>query len=143
MQQGLSLSELVLQLGFESDSSEGYAARLLSLIDETLRLRHTDQLDEAMAMAFAVGELITEAWMKETWEPDALRGEKILESARLGQAQVYGSEEAKAARRDAYVRTFRKRIADGLRLMAAYKATAKKHGVSPRTIQRAVEISRR
>ncbi len=141
--QGLSLSELVLQLGCMSDSPEGYAARLISLIDEARRLRDDGQVDEAMAKVFAVGELINEAWIKEVWEPDALRGVKLVESARLGHEAVHGTEEAKAARQDLYLGTYRQSLAEGLPRMAAYEAAAKKHGVSTKTIQRAVKLSRR
>jgi hypothetical protein len=140
--QGLSLSELVLQLGYMSDSPEGYATRLISLIDEARRLRDDGQVDEAMAKAFAVGELIKEAWIKEVWEPDALRGVKLVESARQGHVAVHGTEESKAARRDACLRTYRQSLAEGLSRMAAYEAAAKKHGVGTKTIQRAVKLSR-
>lgn len=71
--QGLALSGLLLQLGHALDSPEGYAARVLSVIGEAGRLRDAGQLDEAMAMVFAVGSLISEARMRETREPDARR----------------------------------------------------------------------
>ena len=141
--QGLSLLDLVLQLGCMPDSPEGYAARLISLIDDAHSLLQSGQLDEAMAKAFAVGELINEAWMKEVWEQDALRGVKILESARSGHEAIHGTEEAKTARRKAYLMTYNKSIANRLSRMAAYKTAAKQHGVSERTIQRAVAASSR
>jgi len=142
-QQGLSLSELVLRLGCMSDSPEGYSARLISLIDEARRLRDDGQVDEAMAKAFAVGELINEAWIKEVWEQDALRGVKLVEGGRLGHEMVHGTEDAKAARRNAYQRTYRQGLAEGLSRMAAYEVAAGKHGVSKRTIQRAVKLFNR
>ena len=91
-----------------------------------------------MATAFAIGQQINEAANKEIWEEDALRGEKVLASARSGHAQVHGTEQAKAARRAKYRDAFQKAQANGLSKMEAYDAVAVQFGVSSRTIERAV-----
>ncbi len=135
--------ELVLQIGHEADSAVGFAARLLEHIDEARRLKAEGQFDEAMAMAFAIGGLLKEASMKEVWEPEALLGLKVKMGGRAGHEAKYGTDEEKALLQSAYVETFDQNIAKGLRRMAAYDATRKRHKVSLRTIQRAVKLSRR
>ncbi len=141
-QRPLSLPQLVVLRGHASDSPEGYAVSLLFLINRANRLAAAGAIDEAMATAFTAGQQINEAAMKEIWEADALRGEKVLESARRGHAEVHGSEEAKTRRRAAYVRAFEAERKKGQSKMEAYEAVARQFDVDPRTIQRAVARAR-
>jgi len=70
--EGLLLSELVLALGREPDSPEGYAAKILSVL---LALRNNVQagnVNGALALAFFAGGLASEAGFKAVYEDDAL-----------------------------------------------------------------------
>lgn len=138
----LTLSELFQKTNYAVDSPQGYAVRLLILIDKASMLAREGSFDEAMATAFAIGQQINEAANKEIWEEDALRGEKVLASARSGHAQVHGTEQVKAARRAKYRDAFQKARANGLSKMEAYEAVAVQFGVSSRTIERAVALLR-
>ena len=134
----LTLPELFLKTNYAADSPQGYAIKLLILIDKASMLASKGSVDEAMATAFAIGQQINEAANKEIWEEDALRGEKVLASARSGHAQVHGTEQAKAARRANYRDAFQKAQANGLSKMEAYEEVAAQFGVASRTIERAV-----
>lgn len=137
------LPDLVELMGYQSDSPEGYAARLLVLIDLARRQAHSCATDEAMATAFVIGELLHEAQFKEVWEPDALRGEKVLAGAKAGHETVHGSAAAKSASRLKYVGAFEHAQSRGLSKMAAYSAVAKQFGVDVRTVRRAVNAAQR
>lgn len=136
----ISFHKLVSRLGIAIDSPEGYAVRLLILVDNTNTLIRSGQVDEAMATAVSIGELVNEASMKEVWEKDALRGAKVLESARSGHEQVHGTREAKEARWATYFQAYEKYVAQGLAKMTAYEEAAEDNHVSAKTIQRAVKF---
>lgn len=137
------LPDLVELLGHQPDSPEGYAARLLVLIDLAQRQASTATPDEAMATAFVIGELLHEAQFKEVWEPDALRGEKVVAGAKAGHETVHGSAAAKSAARLRYVRAFEHEQAQGLSKMDAYRVVAKQFGVDVRTVRRAINAAHR
>ena len=116
----------------------GYSAKvLLHLAAAKMHLR-ADNHDDAMALAFALGELVTEAGMKEMFDQDVDIGERVREGGRRAQCQDYGTQDERAARNEAYVAAFDKLVATGAGHMTAYRAAAKLHRVSPRTIRRAV-----
>ena len=121
------------------DSPEGYAARLLLLRRTAREQLQAGSTDEAMASAFAAGELVNEAAMKEVFEPDVLTGESTREGGRKGHKQVYGTEAEKAAKRQAYREEFDQLRAQGHGIMEAYDLAAERFDVSSKTIQRAVE----
>lgn len=76
--------------GVDPDSPEGYAARALMQLGEIGKALKGAQfdaaIDQAMAMAFALGGLVTEAGIKEVWEADAMhnfkRRKSVSEAAR-------------------------------------------------------------
>lgn len=138
----IMLPQLVVSLGYAIDSPESYSAHLLYLISRVEVLLKANRIDEALATAVSVGEQIKEASIKAAWEEDALRGEKIVEGARQGQRQVYGTEEQKLNRQARYVREFDAARKQGLSRMAAYEAVAKRQKVSVVTVRRAVSIAR-
>ncbi|MEQ9634839.1 MAG: hypothetical protein RLW68_02010, partial [Devosia marina] len=137
----LTFPAMLAALDVPRDSPEGYAARALMQIDEINNALTASDVDEALAMAFALGELVNEAAMKAVWEPDALRGEKVLASARDGHAMVHGNEEEKAARRATHVQAFEEEIAKGVPRMVAYENVARGFKVGVRSVQRAVSLA--
>lgn len=135
------LNDLILLHDYAPDSPEGYAARLLTLCWQIDHLLKEGALDEAMAMTFHAGELIAEAAFKDVWELDALRGSKVLASARAGHRQVHGSPEDRKQRHADYVAAFEQELAIGHLRMAAYDIVAKRFDVGRRTVQRAVSAA--
>ena len=138
----MSLPEVVAALGYAVDSPEGYSASLLFLIAEAERLLRAGDIDQAMARAFTAGQQIAAAGIKEVWEKDALRGEKVVEGAQVGHEQVHGTEEEKLKRHAAYGRAFEAALKQGLSRMTAYDTVADKFRVSPVTVRRAVANAR-
>ncbi len=134
----LPLDQAVLRLGHEPDSPEGYAARVLRTLSLARQQLEAGNLDDAMALAFAAGELVTEAAMKGVFERDVLVGEKVRAGGRRAHEQTYGTDEEKQAERADYLAVFDQEVARGSAKMKAYKAVAKRFGVSEVTIRRAV-----
>lgn len=124
--------------GYPSDSAEGYATRVLMLLQKARRQQEAGSIDEAMALAFAVGELANETGMKDLFEADFIAGGKVRAGGHQAHEKVHGTEEEKAARRDAYLQEYDRLRADGMRKTLAYELTGEKFGVSAKTIQRAV-----
>lgn len=124
--------------GYPSDSAEGYAARILMLLQKARRQQEAGSIDEAMALAFGVGELANEAGMKDLFEADFIAGGKVRAGGHQAHEKVHGTEEEKAARRDAYLQEYDRLRADGMRKTLAYELAGEKFGVSAKTIQRAV-----
>ena len=69
--------------------------------------------DEAMAVAFALGELVNEAGMKEIFEQDVDAGERVREGGRRAHAETYGTENEIQARYAAYAAAIEKFVAQG------------------------------
>jgi hypothetical protein len=139
----LSLSMAVEASGYAEDSPQGYAAKvLLHLADARMHLR-TGNHDGAMALAFALGGLVTEAGIKEEFEQDVDVGERVREGGRQASVKTHGTEAERDARHEAYVEAFDKLVAMGASHMTAYRAAGKLHRVSPRTIRRAVSARKR
>ena len=99
------------------------------------------QHDEAMAVAFRLGELVTEAGMKEVFEPVVEIGERVREGGRRAHAQTYGTRQERDARDAAYAAAFDELMATGTGRMKAYRAVARRHGVSVTTVRRAIRRS--
>lgn len=135
----LPLAAAVQGCGYPPDSPQGYATRLLTLFAAARQQLGAGHLDDAMALAFAAGELVNEAGMKEMFEKDFLAGERVHAGGRKSHVQTYGTEEEKAARWANYVAAFDDARIDGLGMMEAYAYAAKKFGVDDRTIRRAVK----
>ena len=135
---GLPLSLVVETLGYAPDSPEGYAAEVLTLDLAARFLLARGQHDEAMAVAVRLGGPVTEAGMKEAFEPDFLRGERVREGGRQAHAKTYGSRQERDAKSAAYAAAFNTLVAKGTARMKAYRAVAKVYGVSERTVRRAV-----
>ena len=129
----LPLGAAVLACGYPEDSPEGYAASVLVRLSAADHQARAGDVDEAMALAFAAGELATEAGMKATSEEDFLIGEKVRAGGRAASRSTHGSEEARAARRDTLVKAFDLLVEQGAGPMAAYRAVAKFHTVSETT----------
>ncbi|EYD76044.1 hypothetical protein Rumeso_02473 [Rubellimicrobium mesophilum DSM 19309] len=134
----LPLDQALLHLGHAPDSPEGYAARVLRILSVAQEQLRAGSMDEAMASAFAAGELVTEAAMKGMFEVDFLTGERVREGGRQGHRRAHGSEEDKAARRANYIRAFDLAVMHGFGRMEAYRSVAKVFGVSPVTVRRAI-----
>lgn len=71
------------------------------------------------------------------------RGVRLLESAREGHEKVHGTAEEKEARWRRYAADHAEEVARGISKEAAYHTVAQNHGVSDRTIRRAVEKVRK
>ncbi len=121
------------------DSPEGYAVQVLLLLQRARLERGAGNIDEAMALAFAVGELANEAGIKDLFEADFIIGRRLRAIRRDAFEKQHGTPEQRAERRQAYLEEFDRLRATGMRTMTAYKQTAKKFRVSPKTIQRAVK----
>lgn len=135
-----SLDQVVLANGHKPDSLAMYAASILMMIEKAFALFREGDVDQALAAVFALGELVAEAGIKEVWEDDAIRGDKVLRAARLGHAMEHGDAAAVARRRQAQAASFERHLKQGRGKMDAYRAAADEHGVDPRTIQRAVKF---
>ena len=138
----LPLDAAVQACGHEPDSPQGYAADLLMILTRARLHLSEGRTDEAMALAFAAGELVNEAGVKEVFEKDVLTGERVSEGGRKGHEGRYGTQEEKAATRAEYVQAFDAARDSGLRTLAAYDEVARQFSVSETTIRRAVRESR-
>jgi hypothetical protein len=69
------------------------------------------------------------------------RGAKVAAGAREGHEAVHGTAEEKAARWRAMADDYRKALAAGYNKTGARSLVAEKHGVSAKTVQRAVDKS--
>ena len=118
------------------DSPSGYAAQVLVLIEQ-INDRYS-RPDEALALAITLGEVLKEASMKSAWEEDALRGEKIMKAAHLGDEMAYGSREKRDSQDRLLKDEFQQLLRQGKKPMAAYRALADKMGLTPKTIQRKI-----
>ena len=73
------LHAVVEESGYAHDSPEGYAAAVLRHLFAARVYLRAGHHDEAMALAFALGELVNEAGMKEIFEQDVHIGERVRE----------------------------------------------------------------
>ncbi len=128
--------------GYPSDSAEGYAARVLMLLQKARQQQEAGSIDEAMALAFKVGKLANEAGMKDLFEADFIVGAKQRAIGRNALEKQYGTPEQRAARRQAYLQEYDRLRADGVRKTLAYELTAEKFGVNEKTVRRAVRSRR-
>lgn len=126
--------------GYPSDSAEGYAARVLMLLQKARRQQKAGSIDEAMALAFEVGALANEAGMKDLFEADFLVGAKQRAIGHKALEKQHGTPEERAARREAYLQEYDRLRANGVRKTLACELTAEKFRVSAKTIQRAVKL---
>ena len=62
------LVELIDELGHDSESREGYAARMIKLASQIRAFRAQGRTDEALVLGVRLGELKMEAWMHGFWE---------------------------------------------------------------------------
>lgn len=120
------------------DSPEGYAARVLLLLQRVQEQSQAGSPDEALASAFAAGELVNEAAMKGVFERDFLAGEKVREGGRRAHEQTYGTEAEKEAQRRIYWEAYDAARESGANKTKAYDLVAQRFGVHPITIRRAV-----
>jgi hypothetical protein len=102
----LALDQAVTAAGFEQDSAEGYAGRILTKLHLSRELLNRGDTDNAFALAFELGTLVTEATMKAVFEPDFLMAEKVQAGGRSGHTQRYGTPEQKRAKHARYVAAF-------------------------------------
>jgi hypothetical protein len=138
----LPLERAVMFCGYGPDSPEGYAARVLMLLRRAKDQLQAGSHDEALATAFAAGELVNEAAMKGMFERDFLTGEKVRQGGQKGHEETYGTEDEKAARRRSYLEAFDILRANKVGKMKAYQAVAKRFNVSLSTVQRAIKEAR-
>jgi hypothetical protein len=134
----MALDEAILAAGFEIDSAEGYAGRILRKLHLSQSRLRAGEIDDAMALAFEIGGLVTEAGMKAVFEPDFRLGEKVRAGGAKGHENAYGSPEERKTKYASYVAAFDDARTKGMDKMTAYKHAARKCGVKPRTIQRSV-----
>ncbi len=122
---------------YPPDSPQGYTARLLMMIAAARRHAAAGKVDEAMAEAFAAGELVTEAAMKDIFEADFVAGEKVRAGGRAAHAGTYGTPAEIEARHVEYAAAVDAALATGLPKMKAYEVVGKQFDVYPDTIRRA------
>ena len=85
---------------FEPDSPEGYARRILRLIEITKEEIARGDADEAARTAVDIGRLCTEAHIKGVWE-DSLRGEANASALKAAAARANKKKQARAQPRRA------------------------------------------
>ncbi len=134
----LALDQAIAVAGFEPDSAEGFASRILTRLHLSRQLLERDDADGAMAFAFEIGALVTEASMKAVFERDFLVGEKVIAGGRMGHRQAHGTSEEKQAKQASYVAAFEAALAKGDGKMVAYRTAAKQCKVDVATIRRAI-----
>jgi hypothetical protein len=134
----MALEEAIPAAGFEIDSAEGYAGRILRNLHLSQAHLQAGGIDDAMALAFEVGALVTEASMKAVFERDILVGEKVIAGGRMGHRQAHGTSEEKQAKQASYVAAFEAALAKGDGKMVAYRTAAKQCKVDVATIRRAI-----
>ncbi len=107
----------------------------------TIQAQEPATLEQIIELAYRLGthrcQLLTSVRLLQL-EPTFARGIKIWAAAKAGHQAVHGSDEEKAARNREYVTEFRKTFHPGDQRTIAYNKVAKKFGVSPKTISRAV-----
>ena len=64
----MRLVELVEAHGYDRESREGYAARVIRLAWQIRDARSRGKPDEALILAIKLGELLMEAWMHTWWD---------------------------------------------------------------------------
>lgn len=137
--ESLPLSVLVQSMGFAHDTPEGYAANALMLLGRATRQLGAASLDEAMATAFDLGMLVTEASMKDIFEVDYLTGGRVRAVMREAHTKQYGTAEDRQERDDAICLAIERELANnGRDRMRSYSVVAKKLRVSISTVQRAL-----
>lgn len=96
-----------------------------------------NKLDPSQATASAYSEMALTLW--EEAEPDAKRGRKVLESAKAGHRQVWGSDEEKLSRKLEIERVCLEISSQKPRfnLTRIRNEAAKRLGMSYKTVQRA------
>jgi hypothetical protein len=134
----LPLHLAVMTCGVPPDSPESYAAHVLTLLQRAQEQSQVGSHDEALATSFAAGELVNEAAMKGVFERDFLAGEKVREGGRRAHQQTYGTEAEKEAQRRIYCEAYDAARASGANKTKAYELVARRFGVHPITIRRAV-----
>jgi hypothetical protein len=134
----LSLEVAVMLCGYPHDSPEGYAARVLMTLRVAQDQLEAGHLDEAMALAFAAGELVTEAAMKGVFEKDYLAGAGARDRMRKVHEEKYGTVEEVESRDEAIRQAVDSALAKGFRKMKVYKAAAERFRTSVSTVQRAL-----
>jgi hypothetical protein len=72
--------------GFEPDSAEGYAARILDRILLIRACLETGNSEQACSESINLGELLREVSIKANWECDALHGRKKADALRASSA---------------------------------------------------------
>lgn len=137
--ESLPLDLAVQACGYQPDSPQGYAAALLMNLRKAREHLQASTIDDAMALAFAAGQLVNEAGMKEMFDAEFAIGADVREGGQKGHERAYGNEEEKVARRAEYTKAFDSARASGLGIMNAYAEAAKVFTVSARTISRAIK----
>ena len=102
----LHLDVAVVACGYAPDLPQGYAAAVLMLLNTASHQRQAGSIDEAMATAVAIGEVVNEAGMKDMFEKDFLAGEKVRAGGRRAHEQTHGTQEEKDARRAEYLQAY-------------------------------------
>lgn len=124
---------------YPRDSEAWFAQQIVRHFEITKAAIERGESDVAARFGYELGELVATACMKFNWEPDALRGQKALDSTKSGHAAVYGSELSKVAQWTSIDNDYQQELAAGTKREAAKKIVAEKHGVSTKTVQRAGE----
>jgi hypothetical protein len=135
----LALDQAIITAGFETDSAEGYAGRILTRLHLSQQSLQDGDFDGALAFAFEVGTLINEASMKAVFEPDFVVAQKVRAGGRKAHQNTYGSSDELNAKHAAYAAAFDDARANGMDKMTSYSHAARKFKVNVRTIQRAVQ----
>ena len=134
----LSFSKVMEIYRVPPDSPEGYAARVLLLLQRAKDQLQAGVTDDAMATSFAAGELVTEAAMKGLFEKDYLSGAEARERMRKVHEETYGTPEKMEARDEAIRRAVDTALAKGFPKMKVYKAAAMQFRTGVSTIRRVV-----
>jgi hypothetical protein len=134
----LTLEVAVMLCGYPPDSPEGYASRVLMTLRVAQQELAAGHLDDAMAFAFAAGELVTEAAMKGVFEKDYLTGAATRDRMRKVHEEKYGTAAEIEARDEAIRQAVEAGLAHGFGKMKVYKAAAERFRTSVSTVRRVV-----
>jgi hypothetical protein len=130
-----SVSKIVAPIadaaGFEYDSQEGYAARIVDCIWSIRQARAEGNRDHACHLCIRLGSLLTEFDIKTGTADGPSRG------GIKGSESRWGSRDG-GKREQMLHEAFISACKGGLPKMAAYAKAARKNAVSMRTVQRAV-----
>lgn len=130
----LDLTELVAALGHKDWSPAYYAAHTLILLNKVRRLGAAGDMDAAIRASIELGEILAE---DEYHEMSSI-GLRVFKTGQKAAAATWGSNAERLAKREELRRMFEEEREKAVSNEAAYRAVAKRTGVTKRKVRRAV-----